>query len=378
MSEILFVTWDGGGNVPPALAIAAELAGRGHHVRFLGHPGNRSAVEAAGFAFAPYRTARAFSSASPGSPFAQIAMFADRGMGRDVTDELRRSPADLVVVDCLLFGAMEALRTAGAPYVILEHLYDAYLRGAWLHGPMGLAMRARRLRPLDSLAAAAATLVATLPELDAGSRGPHAAALHFIGPVVPEVGAPARTGEPTVLVSLSTYAFPGMGKRLQTILDAAGGLDVRVVATTGPVIDPAELRPPANAEVHRYVPHAELMTRASVVVGHGGHGTTMQALAHDLPLLVMPMHPFLDQPLVGASVEAAGAGTVVKRSAKPGELRDRLAALLEDGPHRAAAARLGAAIRALPGARNGADRIEALLLRPGRPDRPPGRPAARS
>ena len=37
MPEILFVTWDGGGNVPPALCIATELATRGHRVRFLGH-----------------------------------------------------------------------------------------------------------------------------------------------------------------------------------------------------------------------------------------------------------------------------------------------------------------------------------------------------
>ena len=38
MSNILFVTWDGGGNVPPALGIAAELQQRGHRVRVIGHP----------------------------------------------------------------------------------------------------------------------------------------------------------------------------------------------------------------------------------------------------------------------------------------------------------------------------------------------------
>jgi len=31
------------------------------------------------------------------------------------------------------------------------------------------------------------------------------------------------------------------------------------------------------------------MPEVSLVVGHGGHGTTMQALAHDLPVLLMPM-----------------------------------------------------------------------------------------
>ena len=376
MPEILFVTWDGGGNVPPALGIATELATRGHRVRFLGHEANRGAVEAAGFEHEAYATARPFSSLAPGSPLAQLAMFGDRGMGRDLLDSLRRSPADLVVVDCLLFGAMEALRESGTRYVVLEHLYDAYLRGAWLHGPLGLGMRARHLRPTRSLAGAAATLVATLPELDAGSRRPHAAGLDFVGPVVPPLGPRPAAPEPAVLISLSTYAFPGMTGRLQSLLDAAGDLDARVVATTGPVIDPSDLRSATNTEVHRYVPHAEVMPAMSLVVGHGGHGTTMQALAHDLPVLIMPMHPFLDQPMVGASVAAAGAGAVVKRSAKPDVLAPVLAGLLDPGPHRAAAARLGAAIRAMPGATNGADRIEELLRRePRAPER--DHPAAR-
>ena len=37
MTEILIITWDGGGNVPPALLIGAELRRRGHGVRMLGH-----------------------------------------------------------------------------------------------------------------------------------------------------------------------------------------------------------------------------------------------------------------------------------------------------------------------------------------------------
>ena len=49
MAEIVVVTWDGGGNVPPALAIAAELAARGHGIRVLGHRSQRDAIEAAGF-----------------------------------------------------------------------------------------------------------------------------------------------------------------------------------------------------------------------------------------------------------------------------------------------------------------------------------------
>ncbi len=53
MAEILFVTWDGGGNVPPALGIAGELSARGHAVRFVGHPRQRPSLEAAGVEVAP-------------------------------------------------------------------------------------------------------------------------------------------------------------------------------------------------------------------------------------------------------------------------------------------------------------------------------------
>jgi UDP:flavonoid glycosyltransferase YjiC (YdhE family) len=148
------------------------------------------------------------------------------------------------------------------------------------------------------------------------------------------------------------------------------------VVTTGPVVDPADLRVPPGVEAHRFVPHAELMPRATVMVGHGGHATTMQALAHDLPLLVMPMHPMLDQPMVGRSVEKAGAGRVVAKKATVDEIRPVLEELLADGPHRGAAARLGTAIRALPGAANGAAAIEGLLgasVGPARTPDPPRR-----
>ncbi len=356
MADILFVTWDGGGNVPPALGIARELKQRGHSVRFVGHPGQRPSLEAAGVEVAPSRDARAFSALDANSPWALVAMFGDRGLGRDVLDALADRPADIVVVDCLLFGVMAELGRAGRRYVVLEHLYDAYLTGSWMRGPMGLGMRLKRLRPTRSLSAAQLRLVASVPSLDPAGDRP---GLTYVGPVCPV--APRADAEPMVLVSLSTFRFPDMTRCLQTILDACGDLDARVVATTGPVVDPADLRVPANAEVHRFVPHVELMPLASVLVGHGGHGTTLQALAHDLPMVLMPMHPMLDQPMVARSVERAGAGRVVRKKATADDLRPLIASLLADGPHRAAAARLGEEIRGLPGAAGAAEAIEALV-----------------
>ena len=68
MSSILFVTWDGGGTVPPATALAHELVRRGHAVRFLGHPSQEEALLAEGFAFVRPRHARSFDSARDYTP----------------------------------------------------------------------------------------------------------------------------------------------------------------------------------------------------------------------------------------------------------------------------------------------------------------------
>ena len=53
----LFVTWNGGGNVPPTMAIAAKLAARGHPVRVVGPRSLTVAVHTAGCSFVPFSRA---------------------------------------------------------------------------------------------------------------------------------------------------------------------------------------------------------------------------------------------------------------------------------------------------------------------------------
>jgi UDP:flavonoid glycosyltransferase YjiC (YdhE family) len=165
---------------------------------------------------------------------------------------------------------------------------------------------------------------------------------------------PAANGRPRVLASLSTTAFPGQQKVLQRILDAAAGLPVELVMTTGPAVDPAQLWAPANATLHRFVDHNRIMPGCSAVIGHGGHATTMRALAHGLPVMVLPMHPMLDQRMVGKAISDAGAGVLLSRTSSPDRIGAALTALLESESHRDAAALVGARLRQAAGAKAGA------------------------
>lgn len=358
MSTILFATWDGGGNLPPALAIAAELVDRGHDVRFLGHRAQADRVRGAGIDFTAYPSARDFDATGGPSLPRLLATFADRAQGRDVLAELAARPAHLVVVDCYLFGVMHVLREAGVPYVVLEHSFDGNLRRE-LAGPLALMLQLRGVRPRALVDSGRAVLVPTLAALDQDA----APGVVHTGPVA--VGTPARADEPTVLVSLSTFRFKALVDTWQRVLDAVEGLPARVIATTGPAVDPAELRVPGSVEVHRWLPHAEVLPHVSVVVGHGGHGTTMAALAHGLPVLILPVESKTDQPFIGRTVERAGAGRTLSRRSAPARIRGALEELLADGPHRAAAAGLGDQIRAVDGRRRGADQLEGML-EPGR------------
>jgi UDP:flavonoid glycosyltransferase YjiC (YdhE family) len=75
------------------------------------------------------------------------------------------------------------------------------------------------------------------------------------------------------------------------------------------------------------------------------------------------MHPMLDQKMVGQSLVDAGAGRLLSKTSKPAVIAAAVDELMADGPHRAAAARVGAAVRTTPGARAGAELVERLARR---------------
>jgi UDP:flavonoid glycosyltransferase YjiC (YdhE family) len=82
------------------------------------------------------------------------------------------------------------------------------------------------------------------------------------------------------------------------------------VLTVGGAVDPAGLGPqPAHVHVERNVPQSLLLPRCDLVVCQGGSGTVVAALAHGLPLVVIP--PGVDQPANAERVAALGMGRSV-------------------------------------------------------------------
>nr|WP_240978290.1 nucleotide disphospho-sugar-binding domain-containing protein [Planctomonas sp. JC2975] len=107
-------------------------------------------------------------------------------------------------------------------------------------------------------------------------------------------------------------------------------------------------------------PHAGILSRASLVIGHGGHSTTLAALAHGVPLLILPMNRMSDQPLIGRIVQQNGLGLTLRRSAKPAAIMQAVRSILADPTVAANASRAGVRLRDEHGAGVAADRIEAL------------------
>ena len=140
------------------------------------------------------------------------------------------------------------------------------------------------------------------------------AAIHDV-PAVPMRVTPlptarsAGTQPATVYVTFGTVWNRDLDA-FRVVLAALSAHAVDVVVTLGADGDPAALgAQPDNVHVHRFIAQEELLPRCDAVISHGGAGTMLGALAHGLPLLLLPQGA--DQHYNAERVVAAGAGLSV-------------------------------------------------------------------
>ena len=122
----------------------------------------------------------------------------------------------------------------------------------------------------------------------------------------------------------------------RTIVDALGNTNLAVVIASGRSEAARSLGPlPSNVQLHEWVPWAELLARSSVVVTHGGAGSTLGPLSLGIPLVMIPLAA--DHFKNAGLVSATGAAVALDAEAvTPSELRDAVTTALGQSARRAA------------------------------------------
>jgi UDP:flavonoid glycosyltransferase YjiC (YdhE family) len=134
-------------------------------------------------------------------------------------------------------------------------------------------------------------------------------------------------GSAPLVFTLGSTAVHMGANFLHESLAAALRLNQRAVLFTGSPEMRAKLPADLPASIHavEYAPHAGLFPRASVIIHHGGIGTSSEALYAGKPMLVVP-HGF-DQPDNAARLKRLGVAEVLPA----GRYRSDRAAMLLDG-----------------------------------------------
>jgi UDP:flavonoid glycosyltransferase YjiC (YdhE family) len=394
----LFVTFEGGGNVPAVLGLVRRLTVRGHEVRVLTEPCLRCAVEGCGADFVAFtrhftrerRTEDLARDWQAKTPIGALRSMFERvvfGPARIVVEETRvaieRQRPDVVVADLMMPGALFAAEAAGIPRVVAFHTPE-YLPGPGrpaagpgflprndLIGRLrdGLLTRLffRQLRnflpAVNDARASVGLRPLTAPEalvdefhradlrLIQTSRAfdfpivPAPFNVRYAGPVLddpdwtePWVSPWADDSRPLVVASFST-TFQNQRDVLQRTISALGRLDVRALVTLGPCMAEETFSVPENVATVASASHAQVFPHAAVVVTHAGHGTVMRALVHGVPLLCLPMGR--DQDDNAARVVANRAGLRLPPRTGPARIADAVGQLLEEPDFRMNARRLG-------------------------------------
>jgi UDP:flavonoid glycosyltransferase YjiC (YdhE family) len=275
------------------------------------------------------------------------------------------SPDVLVVEASSVAGAIAAQRS-GLPWVCVHSapaVFTATFDGLhglnrWIDENLAAPQREAGITPLPwPLRGSAGTILTTTPSM-LGLNPPVDRDHLLLGPMMDHRSSGATGPGGHAIVSLGTV-----------VAGAHAGLLARAVAAAaarGPVraAGPADLDwraagagTGADVEVLHWLPLPDLLDGASLLVGHGGHNTVIEALWHGVPALLAPV--VTDQPLVAARVVALGAGLRVPLDASFEVLRGAVDRLLDDDRFRASAAALKAELRAAGGTAAAADVVEA-------------------
>jgi UDP:flavonoid glycosyltransferase YjiC (YdhE family) len=345
--SVLIATWLSGGNLPPLLALARLLRAADHRVNILASSGTAEPARREGFEPIAYRNAPQPDTSVPFEAQAAEVLRTLSGVevARDVREVIAETKPDLLVADCMLPAAIVAAQAAATPVVSLVHFLYGPARSQMARTGDGWTTDLEQLNitrerfglppATDGIAAwEAADLLVTAPRwLDLDLAYPpnvvHA------GPLGVRVGPASRSGRPLVAASFSTTEIAGQAALIQRVCDALEDEQTEAVLTLGG-LTPEPFAAPRNVTIEAFADHDELFPRCHAVVTHGGLGTVLRALAHAVPLLMLPLGR--DQHINADRVAQLGAGIQLAPDAATGRIRNALEQLIVSAGFREAAA----------------------------------------
>jgi UDP:flavonoid glycosyltransferase YjiC (YdhE family) len=372
--RVLVSATPGEGHVRPLLPLARALAARGHDVVFATAPAWAARLGELGFAVLPagldHAAARSFIDRAqlrelpPGEVrlFLFPRIFGGGHAPAKLADLLARAREwrpDAVVHESADLAAPVAAAALGIPAV--NHSFGAMLplrvleRAAEVVAPL---WREQGLDPDPHAGAFRGLYVDLWP--------PPLAQSEPLGPSVrlrPAERAAAPAPPPEGVETPFVYATMGTiwnePTAFRVLLDALAGLPA--VLTTGRgVTVPGPL--PGGVLVAEFLPQDEVLPHARAVVSHGGSGTMLGALAHGLPLVLLPQGA--DQfDNAAACVEAGAALALLPGGVDAASVRAALERVLAEPSFAAAARRVAAAIAEMGSPEEVARAVEDHLAR---------------
>ena len=384
---MLFTFAGGTGHFLPLVPFARAAERAGHIVAFAAQPGMMGTVAEAGFSAFDTggRTLLVTTERTPLLEYdlarehrAIRDMFAGRA-ARERATKVRQLceswPPDIVVCEEMDFGALVAAEALGIPYATVISIGSGAFAWPPLVGePLNVLRREHGLPPDPELSMLHRYLVLSpFPPSFRDPANPLPPNAYPIRAVAVDRAAgdedvlsrlARRAARPLVYFTLGTIFNLESGNLFERALAGLRELPLDVVVTVGRELDPQVLgSQPANVYVRSYIPQSALLPHCDLVVSHAGSGSVVGALAHGLPMVLLPIGA--DQPFNAARCRDLHVGRVLNAfEAASEDVRRAAAAVLEDTTYSQNARQLEAEIASLPDPEYGVRLLERLAVQP--------------
>jgi MGT family glycosyltransferase len=394
------------GHVNPTLPVASELVDRGHEVTYFLPPSFDAAVTRTGASRG--RLPASFGLPSPTEVVTdgqtaeerlaeRLAEFVDattedvRGT-RAVIRAVERAGPDRILYDPMaVWGRLAAaaldcrsvafhtsfVLTAASAVVresspslrtfVTPETVRSLVQFNWAVQKLRLLRGTPSLRPRDLLLATEDPAVVPMPRAFQADADRLGGRYEFVGPLVRSTADPRNVadaegvdldrlaGERSLYVSLGTVVRSDRAF-VRTVAEAFGDTGYEVLLKTGDETV-TDVSVPENVVVRERAPQLDVLDRVDAFLTHGGMNSTMEAVYHGVPTVVLPQTA--EQRLVARRVAALDLGvSLADAEATPERLRAAVRRVDSD-PFRERVAAFGETAREGGGAPRAADRVVA-------------------